>query len=145
MDHLHIDVTFWPSFFSWLCVKLHICTVANEFFITTSPFWKWHHIGTALILWSFSYSQTCLEKKSSTTCVMHMKRFRDCSGTFELVSMSGFEKFARTVGVYKPFIHLEPTLPYFFVLDNWYLLVYAVKLGYCSKQIHFTLVTNALA
>jgi hypothetical protein len=39
-----------------------------------------------------------LEKRTGQTCTMRMKRFRDTSGTYRLVSMVGFEKFGKEMG-----------------------------------------------
>ena len=39
-----------------------------------------------------------MEKKTGTTCKLLMKRFRDTSGTYKLVSMIGFEKFGKAMG-----------------------------------------------
>jgi hypothetical protein len=42
--------------------------------------------------------QNCTEKKSGTSCKLWMRRFRDTSGTYKLVSMIGFEKLGRAMG-----------------------------------------------
>ena len=39
-----------------------------------------------------------LEKRTGQTCTMRMKRLRDTSGTYRLVSMVGFEKFGKEMG-----------------------------------------------
>ena len=39
-----------------------------------------------------------LEKRTGQTCKVMMKRFRDTSGTFKLVSMVGMEKLGKAMG-----------------------------------------------
>jgi hypothetical protein len=42
--------------------------------------------------------QHALEKRSGQTCTIMMKRLRDTSGTYRLVSMVGFERLGRAIG-----------------------------------------------
>jgi hypothetical protein len=54
--------------------------------------------------WRFTFNDwgltlNCLEKRTGQTCELLMRRFRDTSGTFKLVSTSGFEKFGKVMGV----------------------------------------------
>lgn len=54
--------------------------------------------------WNFRFNDwglqlRCTEKTTGQTCTLHMKRFRDTSGTFRLISMSGFENFGSAMGI----------------------------------------------
>jgi hypothetical protein len=51
-----------------------------------------------LLLNVIAIFQNCTEKKSGTSCKLWMRRFRDTSGTYKLVSMIGFEKLGRAMG-----------------------------------------------
>jgi len=60
--------------------------------------------------WKFSFSDwgcvvLCTEKRTGETCKLLMKRFRDMSGSYQLISMVGFEKFGRAMGVSSESIH----------------------------------------
>ena len=51
---------------------------------------------------SISNFQEGLDQKSGSACKFWLKRFVEMSGTYRMVSRSGFEKFAHAMGASSP-------------------------------------------
>ena len=47
------------------------------------------------------FPQTGTEKKSGLTSKVYLRRFKDITGTFKMVTMIGMEKFAAALGKFK--------------------------------------------
>ena len=69
-------------------------TLINNFYKKICLF----HNLTHLTFTTLNNFQTATEKKTGQTCVFHMKRFVDLSGTFKIVATLGMEKFASAMG-----------------------------------------------
>jgi hypothetical protein len=46
----------------------------------------------------FSGLQKGFDKKTGSSCTFHLNRFVEISGTYKLVTVVGFEKFAQAMG-----------------------------------------------